>query len=253
MTAITPLQALRRLVDVARLIDADECPELYNQIQAELTVAGAVLTEPQQEPVAYLQFRAAQQWSGIGGYDIEHAEWLETCQQHEIGDDKLPAFPVWTYPVSPEPVAAEPVKHTDDFAHFLSYSGLSGEPADVLEKMRRAFEAARPAETQQPVAWRVTGNFTDLPFKNESSADAYMSGLLANDPNGGYKKLPLFAAPLPEAGSATPSGGVEIEKAILRLREAHDEYLVRSHLTRVVQELSAAKLALYAAITATKE
>lgn len=82
MTAITPLQALRRLVDVARLIDADECPELYNQFQAELAVAGTVL--------------------------------------------------------------AEPVKHTDDFAHFLSYSGLSAEPAEVLEKMRRAFEAGQP-------------------------------------------------------------------------------------------------------------
>lgn len=113
-----------------------------------------------QEPVAYLRFRAAQQWSGVGGHDIEHSEWLETCQQHEVGDDKLPAFPVFAAPV---------------------------------------------------------------------------------------------AAPLPESASASPSGNVVVEKAILRLREAHDEYLVRSHLTRVSQELSAAKLALYAAVTATKE
>lgn len=87
MSAVTPLQALRRLVDVARLIDADECPELYNQLQAELAVAGSVL--------------------------------------------------------------AEPAKHSDDFAHFLSYSSLSAEPADVLEKMRRAFEARQSVEVEQ--------------------------------------------------------------------------------------------------------
>lgn len=78
-TLITPLQALRRLVDIARLIDADECPELYNQLQGELTVAGAVLAT-----------------------------------------------------------------QADDFAHFLSYSGLSAESEEVKEKMRRAFEAGQP-------------------------------------------------------------------------------------------------------------
>lgn len=30
----------------------------------------------------------------------------------------------------------------DDWQHFLSYSGLRNETIDVLEKMRRAFEAA---------------------------------------------------------------------------------------------------------------
>lgn len=52
------------------------------------------------EPVAYLRFRAAQQWSGMGGHDIEHCEWLETCQAHEVGDDKLPAFPVYAAPAA---------------------------------------------------------------------------------------------------------------------------------------------------------
>lgn len=56
------------------------------------------------KPVAYLRFRAAQNHDGRGG--IDHNEWLETCHAHEVGDDKLPAFPVWTYPVSPEPVVA---------------------------------------------------------------------------------------------------------------------------------------------------
>lgn len=52
--------------------------------------------------------------------------------------------------------------------------------------------AATP--TGKPVAWRVTGNYTDQPFKDESSADAYMHGLLSSDPDGGYCKTPLYAA-----------------------------------------------------------
>lgn len=51
---VTPLEALRHLVDVARLIDADECPELYNELQSVLTVAGAVLAEPQPEPIGVI-------------------------------------------------------------------------------------------------------------------------------------------------------------------------------------------------------
>ena len=53
------------------------------------------------EPIAHLRFRAAQQWSGIGGHDIEHAEWFETCHAHEVGDDKQPAFPVYAATPSP--------------------------------------------------------------------------------------------------------------------------------------------------------
>jgi hypothetical protein len=52
--------------------------------------------------------------------------------------------------------------------------------------------------------------------------------------------------------AAAPSGDVERD-AIQRLRKAHSEYMVRSHVPAVAQELSAAKLNLYAAITATKE
>lgn len=197
MSAITPLQALRRLVDVARLIDADECQELYNQLQAELAVAGAVLAEPQPDIHCQEFHELAMNYRGALNWGIVNQHYEALCNYI---NERI------------APVAAEPAKHADDFAHFLSYSGLSAEPADVLEKMRRAFEAAQPVETQQPVAWRVTGNFTYLPFKNESSADAYMSGLLANDPDGGYKKSPLFAAPLPESGSAAPWESFEVEK-----------------------------------------
>lgn len=42
------------------------------------------------------------------------------------------------------PAVTNSLGHTleDDWQHFLSYSGLRNEPADVLNKMRRAFEAA---------------------------------------------------------------------------------------------------------------
>jgi len=67
----------------------------------------------EQKPVTYLRFRAAQQWSGIGGHDIEHAEWFETCNAHEIGDDKEPAFPVYASPIAaPEP-ATQPMSDTE--------------------------------------------------------------------------------------------------------------------------------------------
>jgi len=51
MSAITMtlLEALRRLVDVARLIDASECGELYNELQGALTVAGTVLANPPED------------------------------------------------------------------------------------------------------------------------------------------------------------------------------------------------------------
>lgn len=105
---VTPLEALAQLTDVAILIDTFECKDngIYNRLQGALGVAQTVLAmapkqeAPEQEPVAYLRFRAAQQWSGMGGHDIEHCECLETCQAHEVGDDKLPAFPGYAAPAA---------------------------------------------------------------------------------------------------------------------------------------------------------
>lgn len=91
---------------------------------------------PAQEPVAYLRFRAAQQWSGMGGHDIEHCEWLETCQAHEVGDDKLPAFPVYSAP------AAANGTLTDDQINTIweSLPGLkivAGRPIDHWNSLLR--------------------------------------------------------------------------------------------------------------------
>jgi hypothetical protein len=55
---------------------------------------GAVGEMP--EPVAYLKFWAAQSWGGSGNQDIDYGEGLATCEKEEVGDDKLPAFAVYT-------------------------------------------------------------------------------------------------------------------------------------------------------------
>lgn len=47
----------------------------------------------------------------------------------------------------------------------------------------------------EPVAYRVTGSYTDLPFKDESSAKAYCRGLLSGDPEGGYRITPPLRRP----------------------------------------------------------
>jgi anti-sigma28 factor (negative regulator of flagellin synthesis) len=48
------------------------------------------------EPVAYLKFWAAQSWGGSGNQDIDYGEGLATCEKEEVGDDKLPAFAVYS-------------------------------------------------------------------------------------------------------------------------------------------------------------
>jgi len=40
-------------------------------------------------------------------------------------------------------VADAPHTLEDDFQHFLSYSGLSDEPAEVIAKLRMAYEAGQ--------------------------------------------------------------------------------------------------------------
>src|SRR6185503_4986378 len=100
-STVTHAEALRRLLAATKLIDYADCKDetVWQALGAAQGTAEGVLRDGEkQEPVAYLRFRAAQQWSGSGNHDVEYNEWLETCQQHEIGDDKLPAFPVWTYP-----------------------------------------------------------------------------------------------------------------------------------------------------------
>lgn len=155
MTAITPLQALRRLVDIARLIDADECPELYNQLQGELAVAGAVLAE------------------------------AEAAQTVPEGWQLVPK--------KITPAMERAARNSDGRSTGMHVESPFLLWADMLAAAPQP-SAGSAAPAGEVVAWRVTGNYTDLPFKDESLADAYLGGLLKSDPDGGYKKTPLVAA-----------------------------------------------------------
>jgi hypothetical protein len=83
---MTPLEALRRLVDVVRLLDASECGELYNELQGALTVAGTVLADPT-EDAPRLPSTADEVIAFIGNNFVS---------QTTIGEDKTK----WSYRLS---------------------------------------------------------------------------------------------------------------------------------------------------------
>lgn len=74
---ITPMEALRRCIEAMKLIDYADCKDetVWQALGAAQGVAEGVMRDFKNEPVAHLRFRAAQQWSGIGGHDI----WRESC------------------------------------------------------------------------------------------------------------------------------------------------------------------------------
>jgi hypothetical protein len=49
---------------------------------------------------------------------------------------------------------------------------------------------------QEPVAWRVTGPFEDIPFKDKSSAEAYRKGLNDGYGSDAYSVTPLSTTPV---------------------------------------------------------
>lgn len=65
--------------------------------------------------------------------------------------------------------------------------------------------AAMAATVPDPDGWLVKGGFTRATFAMRSSAEAFMSGLLKEDPDGAYQILPLYTQ-APVAGQpAEPS------------------------------------------------
>lgn len=146
----------------------------------------------EQQPVAYLRFRAAQQWSGVGGHDIDHNEWLETCHSHEIGDDKMPAFPVYTAPQAADTdkvreailaLRIVPPRHYDNAqisAFCLGAKTMCEEAARLTASM-----AAQAPVREVPEGWQLvpktithamakeinlTGTFTDAALQVRYSA-----------------------------------------------------------------------------------
>lgn len=143
--------AYRMLEDAFLLVGIDgNLPEDFKSAQ-ELGWISLASQPPVQEPVAYLRFRAAQQWSGVGGHGIEHSEWLETCHVHEIGDDKLPAFPVYTAP-PPAPVAAPAVAEgwrdltpVEVRSIFRRWEHCQENPLGLFKRFKDAACAAAPS------------------------------------------------------------------------------------------------------------
>lgn len=83
-------QAKKAMRDVRRMLNEDP-------FGSKSVGASTVLTD-EREPFAYVRFRSAQRLTTEGGADAY--EWYEFCKAHEIGDDKLPAFPVYDQPVA---------------------------------------------------------------------------------------------------------------------------------------------------------
>lgn len=90
------------------------------------------------------------------------------------------------------------------YEHFLSYSGLSDESmlryayfhgANVGIEQPHSSQSNGSDCVAEPVAWRVTGSYTDVPFRDKRSAEAYCGGLLDTDPDGGYTVSPAYAQP----------------------------------------------------------
>lgn len=156
---VTHAEALRRLVAEVKLLDAVEVGERWNQLGGVLAVAEGVLRDGEkQEPVAYLRFRAAQM--RVGACDIDHNEWLETCHAHEIGDDKLPAFPVYATPfiaptavvAVPEGFALVPKQPTPEMVNTLAEGNYSISITDAYVEMLKI--APQPAAAPSGDAWQ---------------------------------------------------------------------------------------------------
>ena len=76
--------ALRKLVDVTRLIDANECGELYNELQSALYVAGEALhdadTNKPADMVDTPEFRAVLSIYNIG--EMTEADFIAHIDAH---------------------------------------------------------------------------------------------------------------------------------------------------------------------------
>lgn len=87
--------------------------QFISAARAVLAAATPAASEDAAKAVAYLRFRAAQSWGGSGNHDIECNEWYEVCNAYDIGDDKLPAFPVYAAPAVQQPAEGGTVLRMD--------------------------------------------------------------------------------------------------------------------------------------------
>jgi hypothetical protein len=97
-------------------------------------------TKVQAVPVAYLRYWARQSWSGNGNHDIDHGEGLEVCDAGEVGDDGVPAFPVYAAPTAQEVTQQAAKTESEAPAILEAISWHAGERDDLtLEQAVEAF------------------------------------------------------------------------------------------------------------------
>ena len=146
----------------------------------------------QMEPTAEMVEAAEDAYMPFGDMDLALRMALLTAPdvQGEVGEGVPDAR--WLLDQYEAFIAAIPVGQENRTRGASAYNWHRAAKA-TLESLL----AAAPDVHGEPVAYRVTGSYTDLPFKDESSAKAYCRGLLSGDPEGGYRITPLYAAPQP--------------------------------------------------------
>ncbi len=108
---MTPTQLASVIDSMGWDLDDVEKADMYVLCCAAIAADRAsrqVANKAEVEPIGYMRFRAAQSYDGRG--DIDHNEWFEQCAPDELGDDKLPAFPVYATPPATTGASTAPVK-----------------------------------------------------------------------------------------------------------------------------------------------
>ena len=117
---------------------------------------------PEQEPVAYLKFRAWQTLDTNGYCDGETG--LEVCEKYDIGDDKSLAFPVYVVPSSVEALENK-----------LANANLALN--EWLDKTEWVQKTAQPKELGKHRADVLTERITVLEKQVEELTESLLSAL----------------------------------------------------------------------------
>lgn len=156
---VTPLEALQRLCDVARKVDASEAGDFETLLQGELAVAEAVLRAPDHDEEL---LKVKSDVEGLMGYGF-------MVDNRRVGLDRI----VWFNRPGEQSLHARPLPDNDEaiqyeFNEWIGprRSGESPQEAAVLYWAQEAYRAGRlaapvvpvaaqPVVQQEPVAWLV--------------------------------------------------------------------------------------------------
>lgn len=112
--------------------------------------------EVEPEPFSYVKFRAAQNISSEG--DVDANEWYEFCEQEAVGDDKLPAFPVYVTPPATTGASTVDLRNDEVFDELLgdygdSFGKLTGDidPEPIYQYIEQAYAKVDVSTVQAEV------------------------------------------------------------------------------------------------------